>query len=52
LTAGDMTFNRIVHERRVELAFEGHILYDYKRWRIATQVWDGTATTKTTCSAI
>ncbi|MDQ2720199.1 MAG: RagB/SusD family nutrient uptake outer membrane protein [Bacteroidota bacterium] len=44
LTAGDITFDRIVHERRVELAFEGHILYDYKRWRIAQKVWDGTPT--------
>jgi len=43
LTAGDITFDRIVHERRVELAFEGHILYDMKRWRIAQQVWDGNA---------
>src|SRR5260221_2046496 len=41
LVAGDITFNRIVHERRVELAFEGHILFDMKRWRIATSVWDG-----------
>ncbi|HXO73872.1 MAG TPA: RagB/SusD family nutrient uptake outer membrane protein, partial [Puia sp.] len=41
LTAGDITFDRIVHERRVELAFEGHILFDMKRWRIATAVWDG-----------
>ena len=43
LTAGDITFDRIVHERRVELAFEGHILFDYKRWRIAHIVWDGAA---------
>ena len=34
-------FDRIVHERRAELSFEGHILFDMKRWRIATQVWDG-----------
>ena len=47
LTAGDITFDRIVHERRVELAFEGHILYDYKRWRIATKVWDGVPTNLT-----
>jgi len=46
LANGDVTFDRIVHERRVELAFEGHILYDYKRWRIAAQVWDGTPTTR------
>ena len=41
LSAGEITFDRIVHERRVELAFDGHILYDYKRWRIAHLVWDG-----------
>ncbi|MDN3547805.1 RagB/SusD family nutrient uptake outer membrane protein [Mucilaginibacter aquaedulcis] len=41
LTPVDITFDRIVHERRVELAFEGHTLYDMKRWRIATAVWDG-----------
>jgi len=41
LKAGDITFDRIVHERRVELAFEGHLLYDMKRWRLAHQIWDG-----------
>lgn len=41
LTAAQITFDRIVHERRVELAFEGHYLFDMKRWRLATQVWDG-----------
>jgi hypothetical protein len=41
LTATDITFDRIVHERRVELAFEGHILFDMKRWRLAHVVWDG-----------
>lgn len=44
LTDAEITFDRIVHERRVELAFEGHILYDMRRWRLATKVWDGTAT--------
>lgn len=44
LAAADITFDRIVHERRVELAFEGHILFDYKRWRIAHIVWDGAPT--------
>ncbi|MEP7256889.1 MAG: RagB/SusD family nutrient uptake outer membrane protein [Flavitalea sp.] len=44
LTAGDITFNRIVHERRVELAFEGHLLFDMKRWRLATSVWNGMPT--------
>ncbi|MBA2562331.1 MAG: RagB/SusD family nutrient uptake outer membrane protein [Chitinophagaceae bacterium] len=41
LAPGEITFDRIVHERRVELAFEGHILFDMKRWRIAHIVWDG-----------
>jgi hypothetical protein len=39
-------FDRIVHERRVELAFEGHILFDLKRWRIAHIVWDGNPMSK------
>ena len=41
LATGEITFDRIVHERRVELAFEGHILFDMKRWRLAHIVWDG-----------
>lgn len=40
-------FERIVHERHVELCFEGHTLFDAKRWRIATQVWDGQKMTVT-----
>jgi hypothetical protein len=47
LTATDISFDRIVHERRVELAFEGHILYDLKRWRLAHVVWDGNKMTVT-----
>jgi len=46
LTAGEITFDRIVHERRAELSFEGHILFDKKRWRIAHIVWDGTKMTE------
>ncbi len=45
LTPAEITFNRVVHERRVELAFEGHIFYDMKRWRLAHIVWDGNPTT-------
>ncbi len=41
LSAADISFDRIVHERRVELAFEGHELFDNKRWRIAHKVWSG-----------
>ncbi|QNF34144.1 RagB/SusD family nutrient uptake outer membrane protein [Adhaeribacter swui] len=41
LTTDEVTFDRIVHERKVELAFEGHQLFDMKRWRLAHQVWNG-----------
>ncbi|MET4082126.1 hypothetical protein ABIB40_002082 [Pedobacter sp. UYP30] len=47
LTAGDITFDRVVHERRAELSFEGHTLFDMKRWRIAHIVWDGQPESKT-----
>ncbi|GET23981.1 RagB/SusD family nutrient uptake outer membrane protein [Prolixibacter sp. NT017] len=48
LTAADMTFDRIVHERKVELAFEGHELWDMKRWRLAHIVWNGESLPLTT----
>lgn len=37
-----LTIDRIRNERKVELAFEDHRLWDLKRWRIAHEVWDGT----------
>lgn len=43
LDAGDITLARIMHERRVELSFEGHIVFDQKRWRNAHVIWDGQA---------
>jgi hypothetical protein len=39
-----LTLAKIQNERRVELAFEDHRVWDLKRWRIADQVWDGKAT--------
>lgn len=42
LTAADITFDRVVHERKVEFALEGHQLWDMKRWRLAHLVWNGT----------
>jgi starch-binding outer membrane protein, SusD/RagB family len=45
LTTIDM--NKIRNERRVELAFEDHRLWDLKRWRIADQVWNGNSASPT-----
>jgi hypothetical protein len=36
-----LTMDRIRNERRVELAFEDHRLWDLKRWRMADKVWNG-----------
>lgn len=41
LNPAEITFDRIVHERKVEFAFEGHQLWDMKRWRLADKVWNG-----------
>ena len=43
LAATDVDFDQIRNERRVELAFEDHIVWDLKRWRIAHEVWNGNA---------
>ncbi|WP_221390042.1 RagB/SusD family nutrient uptake outer membrane protein [Dyadobacter sp. NIV53] len=36
-----LTIQRLQNERRVELAFEDHRVWDLKRWRIAHEVWNG-----------
>ncbi|WP_339709137.1 RagB/SusD family nutrient uptake outer membrane protein [uncultured Kriegella sp.] len=41
LTGGDVDFDKIAHERYVELAFEGLRFFDLKRWRLAHVVLDG-----------
>lgn len=43
----DLTLARLQNERRVELAFEDHRLWDVIRWRIADKIWDGTTTSTT-----
>lgn len=39
LADNELDFNRIINERRVELAYEDHRYYDLKRWRLADEVW-------------
>ncbi|WP_026629760.1 RagB/SusD family nutrient uptake outer membrane protein [Dyadobacter alkalitolerans] len=38
-----LTITRLQNERRVELAFEDHRVWDLKRWRIAHELWNGNA---------
>lgn len=39
ITDSELDMNRIMNERRVELAYEDHRYYDLKRWRKADEVW-------------
>lgn len=39
-----VTLQKIQNERKVELAFEDHRVWDIIRWRIADKLWDGTTT--------
>lgn len=39
-----VTFENIVHERRVEFALEDHRYWDMKRWRMAVDTWNGNNT--------
>lgn len=41
LTVATLTLDRIRNERRNELAFEDHRVWDLKRWRQADKVWNG-----------
>lgn len=36
----ELNLDRIINERRIELAFEDHRYNDLKRWRIADEVWN------------
>jgi hypothetical protein len=38
-----LTLDRLKNERRVELAFEDHRVWDLIRWRTAHEVWNGNA---------
>ena len=41
MPAIEITEERIRQERQVELCFEDHVFWDYRRWRIAVQELDG-----------
>jgi hypothetical protein len=41
LTSVEITQDKIRQERRVELAFESHVFWDLRRWRIAVAELDG-----------
>jgi hypothetical protein len=43
LTVATITLDRIRNDRRNELAFEDHRVWDLKRWRQADKVWNGNA---------
>lgn len=44
ITASELTMDRIMNERTVELMFEDHRFNDLKRWRIADETWNGSTT--------
>ncbi len=48
LTAEEITEDKIRQERQVELAFEEHVFWDLRRWRIAVEELDNKARHKTT----
>lgn len=39
-----LTIEKLQNERRVELAFEDHRVWDLMRWRIAHETWNGNTT--------
>lgn len=43
LSAATITIEKIRNDRRNELAFEDHRVWDLKRWRQADKVWNGNA---------
>ncbi|MGM0531496.1 MAG: RagB/SusD family nutrient uptake outer membrane protein [Bacteroidota bacterium] len=39
--SGDALFEVIRHERKIELAYEGHLYWDMRRWRLAHTEYNG-----------
>ncbi|GGC16832.1 membrane protein [Parapedobacter defluvii] len=40
LTDEEVTLDRVRHERVIELGFESHSLWDYKRWRLTDRLYN------------
>jgi hypothetical protein len=45
LDATTLTFAKLQNERRVELTYEDHRVWDLMRWRVAHTLWNGSSTT-------
>ena len=38
---GDDVFAALVHERKIELAYEGHLWWDMRRWKLSEEAYTG-----------
>ena len=38
---GDAVFEALVHERKIELAYEGHLWWDMRRWKLSEEAFTG-----------
>ncbi len=38
---GDAVFEALRHERKIELAYEGHLWWDMRRWKLSEQAYTG-----------
>jgi hypothetical protein len=38
---GDDAFAALVHERKIELAYEGHLWWDMRRWGLSEEAYNG-----------
>ncbi|MBQ2393763.1 MAG: RagB/SusD family nutrient uptake outer membrane protein [Alistipes sp.] len=38
---GDAAFEALIHERKIELAYEGHLWWDMRRWRLSEEAYTG-----------
>lgn len=38
---GDAVFEALVHERKIELAYEGHLWWDMRRWKLSEKAYTG-----------